>query len=90
MVFSVPLAEVTGLVFPWHYSGGGLKLTVAGEEYRLAFVEPNGARYPTAESLAAGPDRASLVRVAAAAGDAGTGRKVGREWRRLLEGRAGS
>lgn len=90
VVFDVPLDEVTGLSFPWHYSSGGLKLTVAGEEYRLAFVEPNGARYPSAESIASGPFRAALARVAAAAAENGTGRKVGREWRRRLEGRTGS
>jgi hypothetical protein len=88
--FDVPLDEVTGLVFPWYYSGGGLKLTVAGEEYRFAFVEPNGAQRPDVSRLAASKETRSLAQVAVRAQEAGSGRSVGREWRRLLEGTTAS
>jgi hypothetical protein len=90
IVFSMPLAEVARLTFPWYYFGGGLKLTVGGEEYRFSFVEPNGAQYPEARALAAEGDPASLAFVADKAKDIGVGRDVGREWRRLLEGRTAS
>jgi hypothetical protein len=86
----VPLAEVTGLAFPWYYSGGGLRLTVAGEEYRLSFVLPNGAQPPAAPATASGREAKELAKVAVAAQEAGAGRRAGREWRRLLEGRTAS
>lgn len=84
------LAEVGGLTFPWYYFSGGLKLTVAGEEYRLSFVEPNGARYPEARAQAAAGDPQALAFVAAKAQEVGVGRGVGRRWRSLLEGRTAS
>ncbi len=90
VVFDVPVGEVGGLTFPWYYFSGGLKLTAAGEEYRLSFVEPNGARYPEAGTRAAagGPEAPAFV--AARAKEAGVGRGVGRRWRELLEGRTAS
>jgi hypothetical protein len=90
VVFAVPLAEVSRLVFPWYYFGGGLKLTVGGEEYRFSFVVPNGAQYPELGALIAEGDPASLAPVAQKAQDAGASRGVGHEWRRLLDGRTAS
>jgi hypothetical protein len=80
---------VTGLSFPWYYSGGGLRLTVAGEEYHLSFVLPNGAQPPAAPA-ASGREAKELAKVAVAAQEGGAGRRAGREWRRLLEGRTAS
>ena len=85
MVFDVPLAEVTDIVWPWYYFGGGVKLRAAGEPYRLSFVLPNGAEYPTARLAAEAGDPASLAIVWEKASDIGAGRDVGKEWRRRLE-----
>ena len=90
VVFDVPLTEVGGLTWPWYYFSGGVKLTVAGEEYRFSFVEPNGARYPEARARAAAGDPETPAFVAAKAQDVGVGRGVGRRWRSLLEGRTAS
>jgi hypothetical protein len=84
VVFDVRLAEVTDIVWPWYYFGGGVKLRAAGEPYRLSFVLPNGAEYPTARIAAEAGDPASLAIVWEKASDIGAGRDVGREWRRRL------
>jgi hypothetical protein len=89
VVFNVPLIEVTGIEWPWYYFGGGVKLTAGGEHYRLSFVLPNGASYPTARLAAAG-DAAALAIVWQKADDIGAGRDVGKEWRRRLEAWASS
>ncbi len=41
MGFDVPLAEVSGVTFPWYYFNGGFKLEVGGEEFRFSFIEPH-------------------------------------------------
>ena len=84
-VFDVPLDEVTDVVWPWYYFGGGVKLTVGGEQYRFSFVLPNGAEYPTARVQAAAGDPAALAIVAQKGSDIARGRKAGKEWRRRLE-----
>ena len=85
VVFDVPLAEVTGIIWPWYYFGGGVKLTADGEQYRFSFVLPNGAEYPTARLAAAAGDLSSLTIVWQKADDIGAGRAAGKEWRRRLE-----
>lgn len=90
VVFDARLEAITGLAFPWYYSGGGLKLRVGGEEYRLSFVEPNGAQRPDPQRLALAGETRPLALAAARAQQTGAGRGVGREWRRLLEGRTGT
>jgi hypothetical protein len=85
VVFDVPLAEVTDVDWPWYYFGGGVKLSAAGERYRLSFVLPNGAEYPAARAAAAAGDLAALTAVWQKASDVGAGRDVGKEWRRRLE-----
>jgi hypothetical protein len=39
-VFDVPLSSVADVKVPWYYFGGGMKLTVGAERYRLSFVRP--------------------------------------------------
>ena len=90
VVFDIPLAEVTAIVFPWYYFGGGVKLQAAGEAYRFSFVRPNGAEVAAARGLAAEGDMAALSVVASKAQDIGEGRSVGREWQRLLGEGAGA
>ncbi len=39
--FDAPIAEVSEVVFPWHYFSGGFKMTYRGDRYRFSFVEPH-------------------------------------------------
>jgi hypothetical protein len=43
VLFVAELSDVTDLKFPWYYFGGGLKMKVLGERYRISFLRPNGA-----------------------------------------------
>jgi hypothetical protein len=86
MVFDVALSEVSQVVFPWYYFGGGMKLRAAGVPFRLSFVKPNGAEYADARLLASVGNPAALLSVADKVGDIVAGRDAGREWRRLLCG----
>lgn len=84
VVFECPRAEVTALVFPWYYFGGGMKLHAAGRPYRLSFVKPNGAAYAMSHNRAAHGNPASLLLAASKVSDILTGRDAGRRWRALL------
>ena len=88
VVFDVPLAEVTDVIWPWYYFGGGVKLSADGTQYRFSFVLPNGAEYPTARLAAEVGDPAALAIVRQKADDIGAGRDVGKEWRRRLDAAA--
>lgn len=87
-VFDVRLDEVTDVVWPWYYFGGGVKLRVGGEQYRFSFVLPNGAEYPRARPQAGAGDPAALAVVAKKGDDIARGRQAGREWRRRFEAAA--
>jgi hypothetical protein len=39
-VFDVALAEVREVKFPWYYFGGGMKLSIGTERYRVSFMQP--------------------------------------------------
>lgn len=39
-IFDVPLSDVGDVKVPWYYFGGGMKLRVGDERYRLTFVRP--------------------------------------------------
>lgn len=84
-VFDVRLDEVTDVIWPWYYFGGGVKLRVAGEQYRFSFVLPNGAEYPSVRSQAGADDLAALAIVERKGKDIAVGRKAGKEWRRRFE-----
>jgi hypothetical protein len=40
IVFDAPISDVRDVKVPWHYFGGGMKLSVGSERYRLSFVRP--------------------------------------------------
>lgn len=84
VVFETPLAEVSGITFPWYYFGGGMKLRAGGESYRISFVKPNGAEYAVSRGLAATGNPAALLLAARKVTDIRTGRGAGRRWRELL------
>ena len=88
-MFDVRLDEVTDVVWPWYYFGGGVKLTAHGDRYRFSFVLPNGAEYPTARLDAALGDPGAFAIVVQKGNDIASGRDAGKEWRRRLDG-AGS
>jgi hypothetical protein len=84
VVFDVTWSEVTDVVFPWYYFGGGMKLRAAGIPYRLSFVKPNGAEYAAGRALAGFGNPGALLYAASKIGDIGEGRGAGLRWRDLL------
>jgi hypothetical protein len=90
-LFRVPLADVTGVAWPWHWFGGGCVLTAAGARYKITFVRPNGAP-DVAPSLV----DASVALLSALAGagvpahplqglfDVRTGRRAAAMWKQVL------
>jgi hypothetical protein len=42
-IFDVPVSSVGYVKVPWYYFGGGMKLRVGAERYRLSFVLPTAA-----------------------------------------------
>jgi hypothetical protein len=42
-VFDAPISDVSDVKIPWYYFGGGMKLSVGPERYRLSFVRPTAA-----------------------------------------------
>lgn len=92
-VFDVPLTEVTDVRWPWHWFGGGVKLTAAGRAYKITFVRPNGMPAPDPTLLAAGVGVfATLsgtwhdVHALRGLADIGVGRAAGTRWREVLGG----
>lgn len=59
-IFDVPLSQVSDIVFPWYYFGGGVKFRVGENKYRLSFVEPNSA--PGYPNVGAGRDAGKIWR----------------------------
>lgn len=84
VVFDVPLAEVTDVVFPWYYFGGGAKLMAEGEAYRFSFVRPNDASDVPGRLLARSGNPVGLVTAGQKVVDIGAGRRAGKAWREIL------
>jgi hypothetical protein len=92
-VFDVPMTEVTDVRWPWHWFGGGVKLTAAGQPYKITFVRPNGMPAPNPSMLATGVGVFALlsgtwhdVHALQGLADIGTGRAAGAKWRQVLGG----
>ena len=90
-VFSVPLAEVSGVIWPWHWFGGGCILTAAGERYKITFVRPNGAPDVEPSLLDTGVALLSALTGAAAPThslqglfDVRSGRRAATTWKQVL------
>lgn len=91
-VFSVPLAAVSDVRWPWYWFGGGCVLRAAGERYKITFVRPNGAPDVPPTLLDQG---VSLLALAAGETvghpsairgllDVRSGRRAGAAWREAL------
>jgi hypothetical protein len=42
-IFDAPVSSVGDVKVPWYYFGGGMKLRVGADRYRLSFVRPTAA-----------------------------------------------
>ena len=85
VVFDVAPGQLSSVTFPWYYFGGGVKLIAGSTKYRLSFVKPNGAEYAVARGAAAAGSPLALLGAAEKIRDVGSGRRVGRRWRDILE-----
>ncbi len=92
-VFDVPLSQVTDVSWPWWWFGGGLKLTAAGQRWKITFVRPNGMPPPHPSMLETGVGVFGLLTgtwhdIYAMRGlaDVHSGRAAGRQWREVLPG----
>ncbi|MGY1694002.1 MULTISPECIES: hypothetical protein [unclassified Geodermatophilus] len=92
-VFDVPLAAVSDVSWPWWWFGGGLKLTAAGQRWKITFVRPNGMPPPHPSMLDTGVGVFGLLTgtwhdIDAMRGlaDVRSGREAGRRWREVLPG----
>jgi hypothetical protein len=84
VVFDAARSDISAVVFPWYYFGGGLKLQAEGKPFRISFVKPNGAEYASARLLSDMGSPGSLLIVASKADDIATGTEAGRRWKELL------
>lgn len=83
VVFDVSRSQISAITFPWYYFSGGMRLTAAGQRYKIAFVLPNDAEYPQGSPL---EPRVGLSGLALKGASLREGREVGRRWRELLSG----
>jgi hypothetical protein len=92
-VFDVPMTEVSDVRWPWHWFGGGVKLSAAGTPHKITFVRPNGMPSPNPSVLATGVGVFALlsgtwhdIHALQGLADIGTGRAAGGRWRQVLGG----
>ncbi len=45
--FDSPLSDVNELKFPWYYFSAGFKLAIAGEHYRVSFLDQHDSQIMT-------------------------------------------
>lgn len=83
-VFDAPLSELSEIVYPWYYFGGGVKLKVRGEEFRLSFVAPNESEYAAGKVMSYRGNPLALLVAMNKFRDVCVGRARGRRWRRIL------
>ena len=63
------LGEISAVKFPWYYFGGGIKLRIGTDNYRLSFTRPANLPEDFSESHA---------------GDISSGRQSGAAWKSAL------
>jgi hypothetical protein len=80
VLFVAEPSDVRELTFPWYYFGGGLKMKILDQKYRISFVRPNGAVNP-------GPEPQGLLArtfLGRIVHDITTGRATTAKWRAIL------
>lgn len=87
VIFDVNAASIQRVHYPWYYFSGGVKITAAGEEYRLSFTRPNGSEVAVGRSLAEAGDPVALLVALEKISDVGEGRAAGKRWREVLQSR---
>ncbi|MGY1685448.1 MULTISPECIES: hypothetical protein [unclassified Geodermatophilus] len=97
-VFDVPLDAVTDVSWPWWWFGGGLRLSAAGQRWKVTFVRPNGMPPPQPSVLASSvgtvgvltgtlpPHVLADLDALRGLADVRDGRAAGRRWREVLPG----
>lgn len=89
-VFESPLTDIS-VKYPWYYFGGGCKIRIKDDVYRISFVRPNGASDLPGEVLARVDDGAggalSLLTAGRKLHDIGQGRRAGKAWKAALGSR---
>jgi hypothetical protein len=97
-VFDVPLQDVAGVSWPWHWFGSGCRLTAAGQRYKVTFVRPNGMPVPRPSMLQTGVGVFGVLTGALPPGaigdldalrglaDIGAGRAAAARWKQVLGG----
>lgn len=71
-VFVVPVNEIQDVKFPVSQMSGGCNFVVAGEKYRLSFVQPQNTQLPGAYGAIKG------------VGSIRSARKAGKTWKSIL------
>ena len=69
-IIDAPLGELSAVTFPWYYFGGGMKVRIGTDTYRLSFARPGNL-----------PDHFGQ---AADAGDIASARRSGAAWKSAL------
>ena len=92
-LFREPLADVTGVTWPWYWFGGGCTLTAGGHRYKITFVRPNGAPDVEPSLLDAAVTLLSALTGAGVPAhsvqglfDIRSGRRAAAMWKRVLPG----
>jgi hypothetical protein len=92
-VFSAPITEVGPVAWPWHWFGGGCRITVGADRYNITFVRPNGAPAASPHLLESAQSLATVLSLGAVpshsvAGlfDVRSGRAAGKAWKQVLPG----
>ncbi|MFR9803040.1 hypothetical protein ACL02T_12150 [Pseudonocardia sp. RS010] len=92
-LFDVPLAEISGVTYPWYWFGGGLKARIAGKTVKITFVKPNGMPSPDPSALELGLSALGVAAAFQGVGHVGdlagpawiaAGRKATAQWREVL------
>ena len=52
--FDVPVSAISGFKFPWHYFGGGMKVSIGADNYRFSFIEPHNEYASISDARATG------------------------------------
>lgn len=67
--FDVPVSAISEIKFPWHYFGGGMKISIGADKYRISFIEPHNSFASISDARATGASWKAAL-------SAATGKKI--------------